>query len=421
MPKNKKTKNIKLVTNPFYTPYIQDYSHRFECYKGSAGSGKSYFITQKLIIKAIQSSRKILMIRKIGTTIRDSIWQTTLDIIEEMEYSDFVKVNKSDFTIRFTNSDSTFIFKGLDDPEKIKSISGITDIFCEEATELTLDDVTQLNLRLRTRRKYPQMFFAFNPVSKTNWVYNYFGFTPENQLQETREYDDTIVFSTNYTHNKMLTKEYIDTLQALKDTNPIYYKIYVQGIFATLDKLVYNNWSVKDFDYKEILKKPDTIAIFGLDFGYINDESAFIASIVDTKNNIIYVFDEFYQKGLLNNEIADMIKSKGYSKEIIIADSAERKSIEELRQFGILRIKPARKGHNSIMQGIQKIQQYKIFVHINCQNTISELQNYSYKKDKQTGEYVNQPVDSNNHLMDAIRYSIQALNTHKPRVLNFRF
>jgi len=191
------------------------------------------------------------------------------------------------------------------------------------------------------------------------------------------------------------------------------------GEFVTLDKLVYS-YTVEEFDYKEILKKPNTMLILGLDFGYINDPSALVAGIVDDDNMKLYIFDEYSRKGMLNNEIAQMIKDKGYAKEIIIADSAERKSIDEIKKLGVTRIKPARKGAGSIMQGIQKINQYEIIIHPNCTNIQDEMDNYSYKKDKVTGEYLNIPIDSWNHLCDALRYGIQLVKK-KVKALNIRF
>ncbi len=415
---NLELKIDKNIFNDFYYPYLMDYSHRFEVHKGSAGSGKSYFITQKLIIKSLQSKRKVLVMRKIGESIKVSTWQLFIDVLQQFQLYDKCKINKSDFTITLPNY-SVFLFKGLDNPEKIKSIAGITDIFIEESTEFTLDDITQLNLRLRTKVKDCQILYAFNPVSKTNFCYSHFKFNAENQTKPIREYDDTIVFCTTYKDNKFLPDEYIKTLEDMKETNYIYYQIYVLGRFCSTDKLVYTNWEVRDFDWKEIKRKENTIATFSLDFGYVNDPSAFLASVVNEDRKEIYIFDEHYEKSMLNTDIAEMIKNKGFSKEEIIADSAERKSIDELKKLGIPRIKPCRKGKGSILQGIQKVQQYKIIVHPSCKNTIEELQNFSWKKDKQTNEYYNETVDSMNHLMDCLRYQLQSLR-RVPKLIQIR-
>lgn len=396
------------IFNKMYIPYIMDYSHRYEVYKGSAGSGKSYYVTQKIVLKALQSKRKVLFMRKVGTTIKDSVWQLTIDVLHQFQMYEKCKVNKSDFTIELPNG-SIFLFKSLDNPEKIKSIAGVTDIVCEECTEMTLDDVSQLDLRLRAREKNLQMYFMFNPISKANYTFNYFRFTEENQTERIREYEDTIVFCSTYKDNKFLPESYVKSLEAMKDTNFTYYQIYCLGLFCTLDKLVYPNYDIREFDYREILKQEGSKAIFGLDFGYINDPSALIQAVVSEQDKSIYIYDEMYQKGMLNNEIAAEIIKRGISKEVIIADCAERKSIDEIRRLGVARIKPCRKGKGSIMQGIQKIQQYKLVIHPRCTNTIVEIKNYTWKKDKATNEYVNTPIDDYNHILDSLRYAVQSI------------
>jgi len=172
--------------------------------------------------------------------------------------------------------------------------------------------------------------------------------------------------------------------------------------------VIFEDWEERDFDPKEIAKRPGVVATFGLDFGYTADPTAFIAVLVDKKNKELYIFDEHYERSMLNNEIAEMIKYKGYAKERIIADSAEPKSIEEIRRYGITKIKPAQKGKDSVLNGIQFIQQFKIYVHPKCVNTIVELNNYVWDTDKD-GKMINQPIDDYNHLMDALRYAMEAM------------
>lgn len=407
------------IFNKMYIPYIMDYTHRYEVYKGSAGSGKSYYCTQKVVIKSLKSKRKVLFMRKVGATIKDSVWQLTLDVLEQFKILNKCKINVSNFSIELPNG-SVFLYKSIDNPEKIKSITGITDIFVEECTEFSIDDISQLDLRLRAKVSNLQMFFCFNPISKANYTYSLWKFTEENQTQRIREYDDTIIFCSTYKDNRFLPESYINSLEAMKETNYTYYQIYCLGLFCTLDKLVFPNYKVEEFDYRDILKKEDTIAIFGLDFGYVNDPSALICVVVDEKNKILYVYDEMYEKGLLNNEIADKIKKMGISKEIIIADCAEKKSIDEMRKCGISRIKPCKKGKGSINHGLQKISQYRIIIHPKCVNAIVEIKNYTWKKDKSTGEYINEAIDSYNHLIgDSFRYAMQSLKA-KGKILTVK-
>lgn len=398
------------IFNDAYRPYLFTYPHRYECYYGGAGSGKSHFIGQKLVLKALKSKRKLLIIRKVGNTSKDSTFQMIKDTLQFFKIYDQCKVNKTDLTIELMNG-SIFIFKGLDDPEKIKSIAGITDIWVEECTECTLDDISQLDLRLRAKADNLQMYFSFNPVSKDNWVYKYF----HRDAPETTP-DNMFVLKTTFKDNKFLPQSYIDSLMSMKESNPIYFKIYVEGDFATLDKLIFA-YEIKDFDWREKLKTG--IACFGTDFGYTNDPAAFSAFVVNEDQREIWIFDEIYKKGLLNNQLAAEIIYHGFQKEVITADCQDQQSIDELRtQYGISRIKRSWKGKGSVLQGIQYIQQFKIYVHPSCENHIMEFSNYSWKKNKQTGEYTNEPIDKYNHLMDAMRYGIQKVRKGKVKTLN---
>lgn len=396
--------NLKLdrrIFNPAYLPYLLDYSNRYEVYYGGAGSGKSHFVFQKIVVKALNQKRKVLVIRKVARTLKDSVFQMTLDTLSKFQLLDRCQINRTTYTIDFPNG-SQFLFKGIDDGgEKIKSITNITDIVIEEATELIYDEFTQLDLRLRAKAPYLQIYLMFNPVSKVNWCYKHWFATGTPP--------DTQIIKTTYKDNKFLPADYIKAIEALKKTNPAYYNIYALGDFCSLDKLVYNNWTTG-------LPPEDTTQmqlLIGLDFGYINDASALIISWLDEANRKLYVIDEFYKKGWLNDQLADMIIDKGIAKEVIIADSAEQKSIEEIKRCGVPRIKPAVKGQGSILQGIQKLQQYEIIVNPVCTNTITELQNYSWKKDKQTNEYINEPKDEYNHCLDALRYSLQCVDNYQ--------
>lgn len=383
--------------NDIYYPYLTDYSHRYEVYYGGAGSGKSVFIAQKLVVKALRQKRKILVVRKVMGTQKDSCWQLILDTLTRFKIMDYCSTNKTNFIIELPNG-SQFLFKGLDNQEKIKSIVGITDIWCEEASEFVVEDIEQLDLRLRANANNLQMIFSFNPISKINWTY-------KRWFEKPCEDENTLIVKSTYLDNRFLPKEYIDALERMKETNYTYWQIYANGEFSSLDKLIFTNWEV----YQDGATPTNLPLLVGLDFGYINDPSAMIVARIDEDNKIIYVIDEMYERGLLNNEIAERIIYKGLAKEVIIADSAEQKSIEEIRRLGVPRIKPAAKGQGSILQGIQKLQQYKLLVSPTCRNFIIELQNYSWEKDK-SGEYVNKPQDSFNHCCDALRYSLQCLD-----------
>lgn len=430
-------KNYDNLVLPVYKPYLKDYSHRINVFYGGAGSGKSKFIVQKMLYKLLTlPKRKCLVTRKVGATIRESIFAEFKSLIGDLGIYEQCNINKTDMTIELPNG-STFIFKGLDDSEKIKSISDISDIVIEEATELNLGDFIQLNLRMRSKQPYQQIHMMFNPTSKANWVYMTFF---------EKEYKGALIVKTTYKDNTFLSKDYINEIEQLKETDYPLWEIYANGKFASLDKRIFTNWQPLDFDINEIRvervkQKADAIngnvinfdiskhindplyqeefknrkIYAGLDFGYANDPTAFIVFVADKRSKEIWIYDEFYLTSLTNEDIYNQIRYKGYQKEVIIADSAEPKSIEELRRLGLRRIREARKGRDSILNGIQYLQTYKIYIHPKCTNTIMEFENYTWQKDKKTGAYINKPIDSYNHLIDALRYGAESL--YKPNKL----
>lgn len=391
-------KHPSRVFNKHIFDKLNDYSTFTEVHYGGASSGKSHGVIQKVVYKACQNwkyPRKILFLRKVGATVYDSIFEDVKQCLEAWGLLDSCKVNNSAYRIELPNG-AQFIFKGLDNPEKIKSIKGVSDVVMEEASEFTLDDYTQLTLRLRDKKyKYKQIYLMFNPVSKVNWTYNaFFIKKPKN----------TVVYHTSYKDNRFLDKVTIENIEELANRNEAYYKIYALGEFATLDKLIFPKYEKKIINKDNI---SNLKSYFGLDYGFINDPSAFMHVKIDEQNKVLYIVEEYVRKNLTNDKIANAIIDLGYSKEEIKADSAERKSNQELRNLGIRRLADAQKGPGSVMQGIQYIMQYDIVVDERCVKTIEELENYTWKKDKKTNEYINEPVDSYNHCIDAIRYAIQ--------------
>lgn len=387
---------------------LNNYKDRYNIFYGGGGSGKSYGAMQKIVLKSVKNKRRILVVRKVSATLKDSIFLLTKNILTTMNFN--YKENKSDLTLTLENG-SVFLFKGMDDPEKIKSITDITDIVIEEATELNLEDFTQLDIRLRPPAdiKYPQMFLMFNPVSKANWCYK--------RWFETENKDRTNIIHSTYIDNKFLTGPYKQTLEDLKETNPNYYKIYCLGQFATLDKLIFPIWSKRIINTEEVQKFNFWC---GLDFGYVNDPSAITWGRYDKINKVLYITGEYTKKGLTNDIIATTLKDLGLAKEVITADSAEQKSIEEIKRAGVPRIKAAVKGPDSIVNGIDKMLRCKIVIDERCIDTIEEFENYTWVKDKKTGEYINKPIDSYNHHIDSIRYGIQEVikDSNKAKVLN---
>lgn len=398
------------VFNRHIYDHLFDYDTFTEVHYGGASSGKSHGVFQKIVIKALKDwkkPRKILVLRKVGATVRDSVFADVQATLSYFGILNMCKVNMSAFRIELPNG-AEFIFKGMDNPEKIKSIKGISDVVMEEASEFTLDDYTQLTLRLRDKaHKQKQIYLMFNPVSKANWVYNaFFVKKPKN----------TVVYQTTYKDNRFLDAVTRENIEELANRNEAYYKIYALGEFATLDKLVFPKYT------KALLNKDDLRQItsyFGLDYGFINDPSAFMHVKIDDDRKRLYVVEEYVKKGLTNDKIAESITALGYAKEQIRADSAEKKSNQELRNLGIGRVIDVKKGAGSVMQGIQYLLQYEWIVDERCVKTIEELENYTWKKDKATNEYINEPVDSYNHCLDAIRYAIQDKIT-KSKIKTFK-
>lgn len=390
---------------------LNDYKSFTEVHYGGASSGKSHGVVQKVVLKALkdwQYPRKVLWLRKVGATVKDSIFEDVKSCLVDFRIYDQCKVNHSEYRIELPNG-AQFLFKGLDNSEKIKSIKGISDIVMEEASEFTLDDYTQLTLRLRDRKhKDKQIYLMFNPVSKANWVYKTFFI---------RKPSNTTVYQSTYKDNRFLDELTKENIEELAERNPAYYKIYALGEFATLDKLVFPKYTKTVINRESVMELP---SYFGLDFGYVNDPSAFLHVKIDEDNKKLYIMSEYVKKQLLNDQIAKIITNLGYSKETIYADSAEQKSVAELRKHGLRNVIAVKKWPDSVINGIQYILQYEIIVDESCVKTIEEFENYTWKKDKQTNEYINEPCDSYNHCIDAIRYALSTIifKTRKEKLID---
>lgn len=396
---------------PVYQPYITDYSYRYNVLYGGRGSGKTRFVITKLLLKGLKEKRIILLMRKTTANCKFSVWKELKEAVARCGLTKFFTFYETDYSAVCKLNGTTFKCLGLDIAEKIKGFSEVSDVLLEEATEFTPEDIELIDGTVRSvLYKLPlQLYFCFNPVSKANYVYKYFGFdtgiVPPN----------TFILKTTYLDNPFLSADYIQRMENMRITNPARWKIEALGDFVSLDKLVYNNWRIEDFNHSEI--KGD-LAI-GLDFGFINDPSALVASVIDEANKRIYIFKEWGDTNKTNEELVQIIAALGFSKSVIIADCAEMKSIEEIKRKGVTRIKPCSKGKDSIIHGIQRLQQYEIIVHPSCSGVITEFENYSWRKDRQSGEYINEPIDDFNHYMDALRYSLQVKdNSTKLKTIN---
>ena len=395
--------NKSLFVPKFY-PLLLDYSKRWEVYMGSAGSAKSYFITQKLIIRACREQIRILVCRRTATTIRNTCFSLFKDILAKWQLTQFVKVRESDFNIKFPNG-SEIIFIGLDEETKLLSLNNIGTIFIEEAFEVPKNIVEQLNLRLRGSTENKQIILAFNPISKHHWLYDFCEVNPPKNF---------IYIHSTYKDNPFLDKENYIELEEMRVRNPQKYRVFGLGEWGIdADGLVFQNWKIQEFNNESITGE----LLVGLDFGFINDISAIVASILDEENKRIYIFKEFGATNKTNADLVNIITAMGFSKSVIVADCAEPKSIEEIKRGGIQKIRACNKGKDSILYGIQQLQNYEIIIHPTCKGVITEFENYTWQKDKYTDCYINKPIDDYNHFIDALRYSLQSAK-NKLKTLN---
>ena len=360
---------------------------------GSAGSAKSYFITQKLIVRACSEKIKILVCRRTGTTIRNTCFSLFKEILAKWQLSPYVKVRETDFNIKFPNG-SEIIFLGLDEETKLLSLNNIGCIFIEEVFEVPKAIVEQLNLRLRGSTKNQQIIMAFNPISKNHWLYDFCEVSPPQSF---------IYIHSTFRDNPFLNAEYVAELEELYKRNPAKARVFCDGCWGVdAEGLVITNWRAQEFDAMKLAAEGLEHRV-GMDIGWV-DKSAIIDTLYDRNNKIIYVFNEFYKSGCQLSELAEAIKNMNLKKTKIYVDSAEPRSIQYFKQEGIAAY-PCAKGKDSVKAGLMFLQDHLIIVHPSCRSFITELENFSYIKSKLTGEYTEDTTHEWSHAIDACRYA----------------
>ena len=385
---------------PKFFPLLLDYSHRWEVYMGSAGSAKSYFITQKLIVRACKEPIKILVCRRYGSTIRNTCFSLFKEILSKWKLLPFVKIRETDFNIRFSNG-SEIIFIGLDEETKLLSLNGIGAIFIEEAYEVPKPIVEQLNLRLRGRTQNQQIIMAFNPISANHWLKEFCDNPPSSFM---------FVHST-YKDNPFLNAEYIQQLEELYVRNPAKARVFCDGEWGVdAEGLVITNWSKEEFDAME-LAAAGLEHRAGIDLGWV-DKTAIIDSLYDAANKTIYIFNEFYKSGCQLSDIAFALGEMNLKKTKVFVDSSEPRSIQFFRNEGFNTV-PCSKGKDSVKAGLMFLQDCRIIVHPKCKNFITELENFSYIKSKQTGEWTEETTHEWSHAIDACRYAYSDIYTNR--------
>lgn len=389
-----------------------NFKGRYRVVKGSRASKKSKTAALWFIYNLMKyPDANLLVIRKTFRTLKDSCFTELKWAVHRLQVDHLWEFKESPIEATYKPTGQKIYFRGLDDPLKVTSIAVDTGYLCwmwiEEAYEIMNEaDFDTLDESIRGEVPdglFKQITFTFNPWNEHHWLKKrFFDAEPD---------PDILAMTTNYLCNEWLDAADKRVFEKMKKNNPRRYSVAGLGGWGIVDGLVFENWREEAFTLEQIQKDFKIESAFGLDFGYTNDPSAFFAGFIDIENKKIFVWDEFYEKGLSNKRIFMKLVTMGYAKERITADSAEPKSIDELKGYG-LRVKGAAKGKDSINNGIQFIQDFEIIVHPRCVNFLTEISNYTWDKDK-FGHKLNKPIDDFNHLMDAMRYALEKFISKK--------
>ncbi len=392
---------------------------RYRVLKGGKASKKSATTALNFIYRLMKyPDSNLLVVRRTMNTHRDSTFAQLSWAQERLGVAQLWENKVSPVEMTYIPTGQKILFRGFDDVNKLASTTVSKGYLCfvwiEEAFEIGSEaDFDKLDLSM-PRGYIPETLFkqttlTFNPWSDKHWLKSRFFDKTSSAVQ---------TFTTNYLINEFIDDTDRETFKRMKDTNPRKYDVAGLGNWGIAEGLVYDNWEIKALDIPEA-EKWKWKSFFGLDYGYTNDPTAFIALTVNPIDKILYVYEESCKTRMLNSDIANMIIRKGFSKERIRADSAEPKSNDDLRRLGISRIAPSVKGRDSILHGISEIQEYKMFINPTCTATIAELSTYTYDEKRQFGGKA-LPVDRDNHLMDAMRYAFEDVKFFKPQDPNIK-
>ena len=393
---------MNVYVNDVYIPYLNDET-RTQIFYGGSSSGKSFFLAQRTV-KDVLQGHNYLIVRNVAGTVKRSVYNQIVKTIGDFGLKDEFIISKSEMVITCVQNDKQILFGGLDDPEKLKSVTPIngviTDIWIEEATESAYEAYKQLTKRLRgeSGNIKKRMIFSFNPILQTHWIYREF-FRKWVDGKNCYRDENLLILKTTYKDNKYLTDEDIYNLE--NETDEYYYNVYTLGNWGVLGKVIFTNWRTEDLS--EQIPTFDNI-YNGLDFG-VTDPNAFIRVHVDEGHKKIYVFDEFEESGILIDELAAQLKSRISPAEYIAGDPQGAQAILELNNRGIA-VVGAKKGADSILFGIHWLKGYEIIIDVRCQKFKNEIQAYHWQEDKY-GNTLQKPVDKNNHLLDALRYATE--------------
>ncbi len=389
------------MLNACYRPFLLD-EHRVQIYFGGAASGKSVFLATRCALDTLRG-RNTLIVRNVARTLRASCWNEVLKSIDRMGMRELFAIGKTDGVITARNNGAQMLFAGLDDPEKIKSITpergALTDVWIEEATETRREHVRQLDKRLRGQSPHKKrLTLSFNPILRSHWLYKeYFGGFPEGG----RLYQDErlTILKTTHRDNRFLTDGDREALESEQDE--YFHRVYTLGEWGDPGGAIFTNWRACDLaGMKETLDQP----LYGLDFGFSSDPCGAVCAHVDRGRGVVYVLGELCERGLTNAALAGRLRAF-LGNAYVRCDSSEPKSIAELREHGISAL-PAKKGPDSVSFSIQWLRGQEIVVDARCLNMQRELAAYQWLKDK-NGDALRVPRDRDNHLIDALRYALE--------------
>lgn len=408
--KIRKQKNIFLpdVVGKGYGSFWR-WRGRYKVCKGSRASKKSKTAALYFIVNMMDyPDANLLVVRKVFRTLKDSCFTELKWAINRLGVAEFWEIKESPLEMTYKPTGQKIYFRGLDDPLKVTSITVEHGYLCwmwiEEAYEISKEaDFDMLDESIRgaipeETKLFKQITLTFNPWNEKHWLKKRFFDAPDTE---------TLAMTTNYTCNEWLDAADLKVFETMKNNNPRRYRVAGLGDWGIADGLIFENWEEKAFSVQEISKLAGVRSAFGLDFGYTNDPTALFCGLIDEKNKTIWVFDEIYKYGMSNEAIAEEVIKAGYAKEKIKADAAEPKSIDRLYTLGLSHIHRARKGKDSVNNGIDFISDYHIIVHPKCVNFLTEISNYTWDTDNKTGKKLNTPIDDFNHLMDAMRYALE--------------
>lgn len=381
---------------------------RYRVCKGSRASKKSKTTALNFITRIMEYPQaNLLVVRKTFRTLKDSCFTELKWAIHRLGVDAYWDFKESPLEMTYKPTGQKIYFRGLDDPLKVTSITVEVGCLCwmwiEEAYEVMNEaDFDMLDESIRGEVPdglFKQITLTFNPWNQHHWMKKRFFDAPPSP--------DILAMTTNYLCNEWLDEADRRLFERMKEQNPRRYQVAGLGHWGIAEGLIFENWREEAFSIDSIRGLDSVGSAFGLDFGYTNDPSALFCGLVDSTAKTLWVFDEMYKCGMSNEAIHTEVVNMGYAKEKIRADCAEPKSIDRLRDLGLVNIRAARKGKDSVRNGIDYLQDFQIIVHPRCVNFITEISNYTWDTDTKTGKRLNVPVDDFNHLMDAMRYGCE--------------